>query len=372
MDLVVDNASIFYFDENDPFGSNEYLLRLFKLQRGYSIAAGIPGHYLNANSDPEQSAVDVIEAPCVLTFVDEGLPAKLCIAFRKYGGTKICAKALEMPLQISAGGEDKEPKFYKWKEAGSVKLDVIKSFIPLARSDGYNMVKNYETWIKKAPSPMPFREIKLLTLKDFRAWLSAGRYSSKNIDAVCNAATVRARKQVKEASGAESAAKRPSTSAAAQQAQSVELEEVERRVKVIEVCRAHMQTLAPFYDAPIGARLIECALPPPEQDGAVDISALKGIIARESNEENKKKLFAVLEKQEIVRLVSAGEVGKLPFSSPFLVNPPTAASSSGAPKDPYEEARKELETSDSESDEPPPVAKSDEPVAKSADTSQCI
>ena len=162
------------------------------------------------------------------------------------------------------------------------------------------------------------------------------------------------------------------TSAAAQQAQSVELEEVERRVKVIEVCRAHMQTLAPFYDAPIGARLIECALPPPEQDGAVDISALKGIIARESNEENKKKLFAVLEKQEIVRLVSAGEVGKLPFSSPFLVNPPTAASSSGAPKDPYEEARKELETSDSESDEPPPVAKSDEPVAKSADTSQCI
>ena len=158
MDLVVDNASIFYFDENDPFGSNEYLLRLFKLQRGYSIAAGIPGHYLNANSDPEQSAVDVIEAPCVLTFVDEGLPAKLCIAFRKYGGTKICAKALEMPLQISAGGEDKEPKFYKWKEAGSVKLDVIKSFIPLARSDGYNMVKNYETWIKKAPSPMCLSE----------------------------------------------------------------------------------------------------------------------------------------------------------------------------------------------------------------------
>ena len=351
-DFVADNASIFYFDEKDPYSGNEYLLRLFALVRGYSCPAGIPGHYFNAATagDGEDSTVGVIEAPAIITFIDEGMPAKLCIAFRKYNSTKICAKALDMPLQISGGAQE---KFYKWKEAGSVKLDVIKSFIPLARSDGYNMVKELASWIKSSPSPNPFRDLKLLSVKDLRAWLAAGRYSSKNVDLICDAAVLRARKQVKDASGAQRAEKRPSNSAAAQEAQSVELQEVIRRVKLIEVCRAQMKTCAPFYDAPIGARLVECALPPAEQDGTLDISTLKAMIAKESKKEIAEKLFEIVEKQEILKIIAAGDGAKMPFASPFLALPepapaPAPAGTSGE-VDPLEAARKDL-TSDSDSD----------------------
>ena len=347
-DFVADNASVFYFDEKDPYSGNEFLLRLFALVRGYSCPAGIPGHYLSAatTGEGEDSAVGVIEAPAIITFIDEGMPAKLCIAFRKYNSTKICAKALDMPLQISGGAQE---KFYKWKEAGSVKLDVIKSFIPLARSDGYNMVKELASWIKSSPSSNPFRDLKLLSVKDIRAWLAAGRYSSKNVDLICNAAVLRARKQVKDASGAQRAEKRPATSAAAQEAQSVELQEVDRRVQLIEVCRAQMKTLSPFYDAPLGARLIECALPPAEQDGLLDISTLKTMIERESSQEIAKKLIEIVEKQEIVKIIAAGDGAKLPFASPFLALPaPAPAPAATSEEDPLAAARKDLSDSDSD------------------------
>ena len=314
-EYVVDNASIMYFNEADPTGGDEFLLRMFILRRGYSVPAGIPGHYLNSvpSADPDSSLIGVVELPAVVTFVDEGMPAKLCLAFRKYRNAKICCKVLDMPLQLTSG--DKET-FVAWKTAASVKLDVIKSFIPLARSDGYNQAKLISKWVKHSPSPCPFRNLKIDSLQAFRSWVAAGRYS-KNIDCVCDDAILRLRKQAKDASGAKRAGEKSKSKATAD-ATSAELPEVERRVKLVELARAHMKTLTPFYDAPIGARLIECVIPPPEQDGAIDTKALEEIIKNECSKENAMKLTAIVQKQAIVKLLVEGKGEEMPFASPFL------------------------------------------------------
>ena len=371
-DYVVDNASIMYFNEADPTGGDEFLLRMFILRRGYSVPAGIPGHYLNSvtTMDPADSLIGVVELPAVVTFVDEGLPAKICLAFRKYRNTKICCKVLDMPLQLTSGEKE---TFVAWKTAASVKLNVIKSFIPLARSDGYNQTKMLAKWVKHSPSPCPFRNLKIDSLQAFRSWVAAGRYS-KNIDYVCDDAILRIRKQAKDASGAKRAGDK-SKSAATADATSAELPEVERRVKLVDLTRAHMKTLTPFYDAPVGARLIECVIPPPEQDGVVDTKALEDIIKNECSKENAMKLIAIVQKQAIVKLLSEGKGEEMPITSPFLLPPveevqPEASTS----KDPLEEARRDLESSgnsESESDDGTAKSKSKpEPTAEPKPTDE--
>ena len=264
--------------------------------------------------------VDTIVCPAIVSFTDEGVADVLCIAFKKDNhGTKIAAVCVDLPLQIAAKNGDKPAVWVAFKAASSVKMDVIKSFKPLERHDGSNQIKAFEEWLSKSPSPNPLRELGFKKLKDIRSYLAAGNFKNV-VKKVCDATTVRLRKEVKQAAGGEKASKKASKSAAAAEVTATELEEVERRVKEVDCARAHLMTLEPFYAAPLGARLIECAIPPANQDGTIDTAALEAMVTAESSKEICAKLLEVIRKQEIVKLLTEGK-GSVKYASPFLVKP---------------------------------------------------
>ena len=173
--------------------------------------------------------------------------------------------------------------------------------------------------VKQKPQPQSTQGTRVQKLKDNRSYLAAGNFKNV-VKKVCDATTVRLRKEVKQAAGGEKASKKASKSAAAAEVTATELEEVERRVKEVDCARAHLMTLEPFYAAPLGARLIECAIPPANQDGTIDTAALEAMVTAESSKEICAKLLEVIRKQEIVKLLTEGK-GSVKYASPFLVKP---------------------------------------------------
>ena len=336
-DPVIDNASLLYFDEKEPWKGTELALRLFLIKRGFSVPAQIPGHYLVANEDSENnSKVTIVEAPCEVQFKDEGQASRLLLSFKKYGhGQKICAVCIDLPLQIAAANGDKDAKWNTWKDnAASVKLDCIKSFKPLTRHDGNDMVKALAAWLKASSASNFYKEIGFKNLNDIRSFMSSRKYSS-SMTRVCAAATLRVRKQVKAAAGGPKAGDK-SKAAGTAEASEAEKAECNRQILAIEAVKAYLHSLEPFYGAPLGARLIECAIPPAAQDGSIDTEALVKMIESESIKDNADKLLAVVRKQDNLKLLDGGAAPRLSFASPFLVKPqkaPEAESSGGKEAD---------------------------------------
>jgi hypothetical protein len=315
-DFVFDNASIVQINAKDPHDGCMLGLRFFGFKRGFATPFGVPGHFL-VNKLDEESETQVVVLPCVVSFLDVGNADRLCVAVKRTAQGKMFAICVELPLCVS--GTDDTSKWVQFRDAATVKLSVIKSFSSVVSSDGHNLVKNVDKWLKDFCALTKGVEIK--SLKDCRSWCSAGRYG-KNVAKVIHAAELNLRREVKKNAGGSKAADKVSKGKGAADAHAVELAAIETQVEALKLVKEQLLSKETYYKVPLGSRIIEFALPARIADEVVDIAGLEALIKNESSQAIAIELTKILNKTTISTIVAAGKAPPVLASPAVKSKPP--------------------------------------------------
>jgi hypothetical protein len=314
-DYVFDNASVIQINAKDPHDGSMLGLRFFGFERGFAKSMA-PGHYL-VNKITEESQTQVVVLPCTVSFLDAGNADRLCVAMKRTQSGKMFAICVDLPLCVS--GTDETSKWVQFRDAATVKLSVIHSFSSVVSSDGNNLVKNVDKWLKDFCSLTKGVEIK--SLKECRSWCSAGRYG-KNVAKVITAAELHLRRAVKKTAGGAKAGAKVSKAKGAVDALSVELAAIETQVEALKLLKDQLLEKEKYYKQPLGSRIIEFPLPPSLGDDVVGSAGLEYLIKHETSPEIAIELTEILKKTTIIEIVAAGKAPPVLASPAVKSKPP--------------------------------------------------
>eukprot|EP00965_Chrysotila_dentata_P043999 1462534-Pleurochrysis_carterae.AAC.1 len=133
-----------------------------------------------------------------------------------------------------------------------------------------------------------------------------------------DATELRVRKLAKQSAGGRSVDQPTNTSAGCEQAKAIELQELAMKPELVKEAGVQLLVAAPFYHRSIDSRLVHVMLKPYEEDKAIDTEGIEEILARDTGE-HRKVLLGILERGDLLKLLSQGATAPVPFTSPMLV-----------------------------------------------------
>jgi hypothetical protein len=242
--------------------------RIFGLQRGYSMVAGVPGFYIVNKAGKESDCAVTHDLPAVLHPVDAGSPPVIGLRWKVGSNGNIYAMTIPTDLKLSSDADGTE----KWLTDDEVvprRLKLFKELHPLQNRDGQPLGKKFDAWIKQSTF---FGDIKLKSLAAVRAWLSHSKFVQQFKVVVTNAEAV-VIKRIKESAGCADGGKKngkkkagehhSSNDSAATAACRIRLDMLKA---IVSPLRDYIQSIA----VPLGHRLLEIELGNAEKELSED------------------------------------------------------------------------------------------------------
>ena len=335
-DYVLDKGTLVSATVNQHGFDGMCALRAFRLRKGFSVPANLPGHYFVNSSDINVAdPASVADLPAIVHFKDSATAPALALYWKHGENGKLYLFTIPTAVKVSTNSETGQDKWVQEKDGTVVKLEMVERLDAVENRDGQAIGKAVDEWLKSHSST--FRTLGINSLIDCRTWCQRMMEVDHHVHLVGLAAQRALRQTIADSVGVTSGegdedqpAKKARTSSAAE-ATLTEAQEAayKQRLPALKSAFRQLEMHVFYLKVPPSFRMIELDDLAVGKESYTDTEIIE-MVKGATSAQHEEKLIQVLKSTDKLRLLSELE-GKVDFTmSPFKAPAPGTGEPSGS------------------------------------------